>query len=67
MRPGLTVAWLPKDTPEFNAIEPCWQDLKGHFLGNCSTHPLPHIILNLLDYLPSAESWQKRLWKAKVP
>jgi transposase len=34
MRPWLTVEGLPKYTPEFNAIEPCWQDLKGHFLAH---------------------------------
>ncbi len=28
----LTVEWLPKYAPELNAIEHCWQDLKGNFL-----------------------------------
>lgn len=30
----LTVEWLPKYAPELNAIEPCWRDLKGHFLAH---------------------------------
>jgi DDE superfamily endonuclease len=33
-RPWLTVEWLPKYTPELNAIEHCWQDLKSHFLAH---------------------------------
>ncbi|HZH06821.1 MAG TPA: transposase [Lautropia sp.] len=33
-RPWLTVEWLPKYTPELNAIEHCWQDLKGNFLAH---------------------------------
>jgi transposase len=30
----LTVEWLPKYAPELNAIEHCWQDLKGNFLAH---------------------------------
>lgn len=33
-RPWLTVEWLPKYTPELNAIERCWRDLKRHHLAN---------------------------------
>jgi transposase len=33
-RPGLTLEWLPKYTPELNDIERCWRDLKQHQLAN---------------------------------
>ena len=33
-RPWLSVEWLPKYAPELNAIEHCWQDLKGNFLAH---------------------------------
>lgn len=33
-RPWLTTEWLPKYTPELNAIEHCWRDLKQHHLAN---------------------------------
>jgi PIN domain nuclease of toxin-antitoxin system len=37
-------------------MEPLLATLREeHFHGNCSTHPLPHILLNLLGYLFSTK------------
>ena len=33
-RPWITVEWLPRYTPELNAIEGAWRDLKRHHLAH---------------------------------
>lgn len=60
---GIEIRWLPRATPELNAVDHLWRHAKAATLANCPIRPVADSAMAFCDYI-IALSPQERLRQA---